>query len=145
MRMRVQVTANPQVLRRYGKLLDERLDAAVRTTAFKVEGDAKQNAPVDTGALKASIYTVTSKGNLFKAAQDKSAEQAAFGGREHFAFDVLGRQAKIKEAYVVAGAAYAYWVEHGHPSKPFFMARAARANEQFMNQQVKAAIKSVRL
>lgn len=34
-------------------------DAVVRRIAFEVEGEAKQLAPVDTGALKASIYTRT--------------------------------------------------------------------------------------
>jgi HK97 gp10 family phage protein len=34
---------------------------AVRTTAFAVESKAKQKAPVDTGALRASIYTATNR------------------------------------------------------------------------------------
>ena len=36
---------------------------AVRSTAFSVEAKAKQKAPVDTGALRASIYTRTHNTN----------------------------------------------------------------------------------
>lgn len=35
----------------------------VRKIAFLIEGEAKQNAPVDTSALMNSIYTVTSESN----------------------------------------------------------------------------------
>lgn len=36
----------------------EALDSAVQKTAFQVERSAKQNAPVDTGTLRASLRTV---------------------------------------------------------------------------------------
>lgn len=39
-----------------GNVLDA-LDKAVRETALVAQGDARQNAPVDTGALKGSIST----------------------------------------------------------------------------------------
>jgi HK97 gp10 family phage protein len=35
--------------------LQRELDRAVRETAFAIEAEAKQRAPVDTGALRASI------------------------------------------------------------------------------------------
>lgn len=38
-------------------------DAAVRKAAHDVEGNAKARVPVDTGALKNSIYTKTNKGD----------------------------------------------------------------------------------
>lgn len=53
MSLRVEVQIN-----RAGDLaanLQAALDRAVQETAFAIEAEAKQNAPVDTGALKASV------------------------------------------------------------------------------------------
>lgn len=58
------------------KLTDDRLkniadevrskaSALVRRTAFAVEREAKVNAPVDTGFLRNSIYTVTDRGSSY--------------------------------------------------------------------------------
>lgn len=54
--VRVDTNGINQILRR----LPGNRDALVRRIAFEVEAEAKQLAPVDTGALKASIYTRTS-------------------------------------------------------------------------------------
>jgi HK97 gp10 family phage protein len=54
--------------------LPERADKVVRKTAFEVEAAAKVLAPVDTGALKNSIYTVTSKSDGFSAAMGAADE-----------------------------------------------------------------------
>jgi len=143
--MKVSVRTFPNVLRNYGEKLDTALDQAVRRTAFKIEGDAKKNTPVDTGALRASIYTVNSKANAFDMASKASATKAAFGGRQSHSVSMLSGRSRIKEAYVVAGAAYAYFVEHGHRTKPFFMAKAAQGNRKFFSEEVAKAIRSVRI
>jgi hypothetical protein len=60
--------------------LDGMLDVAVRKVAFAVEAKAKQLAPVDTGALKNSIHTVTSKSSGYakaKAAVERRADTMA--------------------------------------------------------------------
>ena len=58
--MAVQITGLDSLMRKLdsmgGNVLDA-LDKAVRETALVAQGDARQNAPVDTGALKGSIST----------------------------------------------------------------------------------------
>ena len=45
------------------KKLPGNRDKAIRAVAFSIERKAKVKAPVDTGALRASIYTRTAKGS----------------------------------------------------------------------------------
>jgi len=47
------------------KALGMNRDAIVRTIGFDIESAAKQNAPVDTSAMRNSIYTETPEGNTF--------------------------------------------------------------------------------
>ena len=47
------------------KALGMSRDAIVRTIGFDIESAAKQNAPVDTSAMRNSIYTETPDGNTF--------------------------------------------------------------------------------
>ena len=58
--MAVQITGIDSLMRKLdsmgGNVLDA-LDKAVRQTTEVARGDARQNAPVDTGALKGSIST----------------------------------------------------------------------------------------
>ena len=58
--MAVQITGLDSLMRKLdnmgGDVLDA-LDKAVRQTTEVARGDARQNAPVDTGALKGSIST----------------------------------------------------------------------------------------
>lgn len=42
----------------------EQIDAAVRATAFQIQGLAQMLSPVATGANRNSIYAKTSKGNV---------------------------------------------------------------------------------
>lgn len=50
------VTVDTRKLDNILKHLDGNVAKAVETAAFAVEAQAKQRAPVDTGALRASIY-----------------------------------------------------------------------------------------
>lgn len=45
--------------------LNKRVAVAVRKAAFEIEAEAKSRVPVDTGALKNSIYTVTDQGSTY--------------------------------------------------------------------------------
>lgn len=54
------------------KHLDSNVAEAVAKVAFAVEGRAKINAPVDTGALRASIYTSLKGSNRFDDAKTKA-------------------------------------------------------------------------
>lgn len=49
-------------LERLQRELMPKAEALVEKTAFDVQGQAQNRAPVDTGALKASHYTVTRRG-----------------------------------------------------------------------------------
>lgn len=53
----VTVTFDTKVLDNLIKHLDGNVEEAVNKAGFVVEGKAKLRAPVDTGALRASIYT----------------------------------------------------------------------------------------
>lgn len=58
----ITTTIDRRVLDGILKNLDGNIEKAVAVLAFGVEGRAKINAPVDTGALRASIYTSVRRG-----------------------------------------------------------------------------------
>ncbi|HLH22445.1 MAG TPA: HK97-gp10 family putative phage morphogenesis protein [Chloroflexota bacterium] len=88
--------------------LHDRADEVIRKAAFDVEARAKQAAPIDTGALRNSIYTRTRKESGYGAA--RSAAQGANGQArmlpEHERPDDLA-------AVVAVGAEYGVYVELG--------------------------------
>jgi len=124
------------------KLTDDRLkniadevrskaSALVRRTAFAVEREAKVNAPVDTGFLRNSIYTVTDRGSSYDCTWYRATRALA---KRHAG---ERRSSKTKEwrrvmglmldevdtpgdltAIVAVGAEYGIHVEYLH--KPFF-------------------------
>jgi HK97 gp10 family phage protein len=61
--------------------LGAKADKIVRETAFRIQDKAARQAPIDTGALRSSIYSKTSKGNDYQkavsAALDKNPEASA--------------------------------------------------------------------
>jgi hypothetical protein len=126
----------------FGLALDLALDEAVIKTAFYAEGKWKQGVPVDTGAYRSSIYTVTSKGN--RGGKERAEAQAA-KRRSNVRFRSLAANPGLKEAYVVAGVDYARVVNATHPTKRFAMEKARRIAEPYLRQQVALAVRSVRL
>src|SRR5690242_13841131 len=58
-----KVTLDTKVLDSIIKALDGNITNAVAKAAFAVEGRAKAKAPVDTGALRASIYVSMKRGS----------------------------------------------------------------------------------
>ncbi len=83
--------------------------------AFRVEAQAKANAPVDTGFLRNTIQTIA-PGQEGAAARAETAH-----GRTYAAAATRGAQPD--EAVVVCHAEYAYWVERRTP----FLVPAAQA------------------
>ena len=83
--------------------------------AFQVEAKAKENAPVDTGFLRATIQTITPGEN------GAAARAETHAGRVYAA--PATRAARDDEALVVCHADYAYWVERRTP----FLLPAAQA------------------
>lgn len=66
-------------------------DRILRTSAFTIEGGAKQRAPVATGALRASIHTEP-KGPLFYRVTD---------GVEYGVFQELGTHRMAAQPFMV--------------------------------------------
>lgn len=121
------VTVNTDGLHRTAEQLDRRLRAAVRKTAYDIEGDAKDRVPVDTGFLRRSIYSVTDRGSGYPG-----------GG------DVLpARQRPPGISAVVAVAApYGVFVEYGHHGRsgqPYMTPAIERNREPFI-QAIKDAV-----
>ena len=67
-------TLDTKVLDKLIKHLDGNVEQAIASAAFMVEGRAKVNAPVDTGALRASIYVSMKRGG--KASEAMAAAKA---------------------------------------------------------------------
>ena len=57
--------------------LNTNRDKVLKAFAFQIEGKAKELAPVDTGAMRASIYTVTKDSDGYESARAASQAQNA--------------------------------------------------------------------
>lgn len=93
-------SAGPEIHRQIG--------AMVKKACFDIEAAAKDNAPVDTGALKASIYTVVDGSDGSAAAR-----AAALGANR--AVTLINPETEVDEmtGTVVVGADYGAFVEYG--------------------------------
>ena len=97
--------------------LDRAVDAAVRKAAFDIQRGAQQRAPVDTGFLKNSIYTVTEN----KSGYDQAYLKADSKNPEGEMLPEVAPAGK-HEAYVAVGASYGVYVEFGsvhHSAQPY--------------------------
>lgn len=91
----------------------------VRKAAFEIEGHAKAAAPVDTGALKNSIYTVTS-------------DSSDFNGGD---LPPVDAPADDQTAYVAVGMSYGIYQELGTshmPAQPFLIPAAELVRPSFV-------------
>ncbi len=81
----------------------------VRRTAFKVEGYAKVGAPVDTGFLRNSIYTVTHDSSGYtRASNDAHAQNA-----DAVMLPEVETPRDALTAIVAVGAEYGAYVNYG--------------------------------
>lgn len=60
----IRVVLDDRKLRQLAREFERSGDEIVRSMAFEIEGEAKMNAPVDTSALRNSIYTETDRGSF---------------------------------------------------------------------------------
>lgn len=110
----------------------EMVDKAIRATAFDATRMAQNLAPYDTGALKASIFTSTSKESGFGAAM--SAAEAKNPDVEINDPTPPGKP-PLMTAYVAPGVNYAYWIEFGTgvmSAQPFLTTAIEPAAETFV-------------
>ena len=84
--------------------LETALSQIVRTAAFNIQAGAQQNAPVDTGFLKNSIYTVTSSDSNYSAGGEDS---------KHQLLPEIEHPTSSTEAAVAVGASYGVYQEFG--------------------------------
>ncbi|NLD42336.1 MAG: hypothetical protein GX657_02460 [Chloroflexi bacterium] len=124
--MTVDVQLTDDRLRDLPKRLWEAGDRLVRRTALDIERRAKAGAPVDTGFLRNSIYTVTSQGSGYDRAlghAERTDAKRRAGQRKSAAtgqwVDVAGAMmeeavgAGFLSAIVAVGAEYGVFVEYG--------------------------------
>jgi HK97 gp10 family phage protein len=103
----------------------EMVDKAIRSTTFDVEGNAKSAAAVDTGAMKASIFTKTSKGSNMPSSVPGDAELN----------DPTPDTPPLMTAYVAPGVNYAAYVEFGTSkmaAQPFMTPAVEKADAAFI-------------
>ena len=112
--------------------LESELAKAVAASAFLIESHAKLAAPVDTGALRASIYTSTWNGSQWSGA---AASASALRSGVTILADI-GKPSSNLEAIVAVGVHYAAHVEYGtwRMSGRFYLRNAAMANLQQIRQ-----------
>ena len=115
----------------FGKLTAAALrevDKAVRKAAFDIEREAKLLAPVDTGFLRASIYTVTQGRSGFKVSS-----ATASGAAQRTLFNQVA-VTNPYEAVVAVGAEYGIYLEYGtsrNRAQPYMTPAVQKVNPSF--------------
>lgn len=105
--------------------LERAVSAAVRKVAFDIQANAASYAPVDTGFLRASIYTVTSTRSTYGQGRP-SKHGGKFNAAKMMNQEQLPEVAAPDDnmtAYVAVGASYGIYVEEGTrdmPAQPYF-------------------------
>lgn len=85
------------------------ISQVVRKTALDIQAQAASRAPVDTGFLRSSVYTVTSEGSSYHSGDHMLPE--------------VGAPPDDQSAYAAVGAEYGVYVNYGtsHMSaRPFW-------------------------
>ena len=99
----------------------------VRKAALDAQAAAQAGAPVDTGALRASVFTVSAGASGYAASAAAVDAQAAAGQKRVAQFppyEIAGTTRAAFAACVVVGVEYGYWVETGttrRAARPFLL------------------------
>ena len=136
---KIDFTVNTSVLDAILRNLNSNVAQAVAKTAFNVETLAKLKAPVDTGALRASIYT-SLKGAVNFALVDAEVHSR----RPEAITGPLPRPMDTNTAYVGPSVSYGAVVELGgstHGGRPYLQP-AVRESEHFFREAIAAAVKN---
>lgn len=105
---RIQATYEMKGAEKLRGELDGRGQAIVKKAAFDIERNAKERAPVDTGALRSSIYTVLGWGGSGYGKAKGDAQS-----RRKDAKILTEIPAQGLEAVVAVGVEYGIYVEFG--------------------------------
>jgi HK97 gp10 family phage protein len=108
--------------------LGKNRDAIIRIIGFDIESASKQLAPVDTSALRNSVYVETSEGNTFDVA-----ESSAKGANQNV---TTIQHPKPDEGFVNVGPSvnYAEFVEFGtsrQAAQPYLVPAAESVSQKF--------------
>ena len=109
MRLDMDSRVDLRGLEELARALPEAADRGIRKLAYGAQRQAQDRVPVDTGALKSSIYTVTSRQSGMAAALAR-AKALRPGARPA---EGLPTSAQRGEAYVACGVEYGIYVEYG--------------------------------
>ncbi len=113
------------------------VDDVIDEAAFRVERGAKDSAPVDTGFLRSSIYTVTTGGSGYAHAASAAESAADRGMLPEVA------QPAAHQAIVAVGAEYGIFVEYGTSrmtARPFVRPAVEKVRAWFL-QAIKSIVK----
>lgn len=106
--------------------LHKALSQTVRKVALDLQASAASNAPVNTGFLRSSIYTVT--------ATDSTYGQAGTPPGDSYLLPEAQKPEDDLTAYVAVGANYGIYLEMGtrfQPAQPFFYPAVEEAKVEF--------------
>lgn len=123
-----EIKLDTRELDRIMKNLSINRDQMVRKIAFEVEAAAKQNAPVDTSAMRNSIYTVTAQQDGYGAASG-----AAVGANPKVA-TAPHPAPKEGAAHVGPSVEYAAYVELGTSrmaAQPFLVPAVEQVGREY--------------
>jgi hypothetical protein len=140
MSLKVNVRLDTKVLDGIIKKSDGNMANAVAETGFTVEGKAKVKAPVDTGALRASIYTSLKGGRRGGPAMAEARER-----RPGVLTEELPTPLKNTTAYVGPSVEYGLAVELGSVRRAGtpYLQPAVRETEDVFRQLVKEAVNKI--
>lgn len=126
MRLDIRMTVQGRDYRLVARQANHLLAQVVRKAAFDIEAHSKMLVPVDTGALKNSIYTVTDRSSGYAAARASNPVGNPFFGEV--------RPRGPMEAVVAVGQHYGVYIEYGTvrmAGRPFMAAAVERVRPSF--------------
>ena len=132
------VTLNTKVLDDIIKHLDGNVAEAVARVAFAIEARAKQKAPVDTGALRASIYTSLKDGGMGVKAMNEARSL-----RPDVLTDPLPMPRDNHTAYVGPTVEYALGIEIGtvrRAGTPYLQPAVRETEQEFRKMLADAVV-----
>jgi HK97 gp10 family phage protein len=140
----VDINALSKAFKKAPVLATQHFSRAIERSAFKIEGDAKRNAPVNKesggGTLRQSISSRMTGPS--SAVIESRASYSAFvdqGTRPH---TIVARNSRVL-ANKRTGQFFGRVVKHPGTRKQPYFTNAVQGNESFMNNELKVALQNI--